>query len=705
MGLMGNLRNRAGLVIFVIGLAIVAFLLGDVVRSGSPLWMQKQNEVGSVNGDAIEYQDFNAQVEQAAYQFQQQMGGGETPQMKMYAVQQVWNQFVSKELLNSEIDKIGFTVGKQELNDLVTGPNPAPQIMQTFVNPQTGQFDRAYLNQVIEESKNGNAQIQGQWEALLENVKEQRLAEKYSNLLNTAVYVTALEAQDEYTAKNKLANFKYTLLDYSSINDADIKLTDADYKEFYEKHKNSFKNQEETRAIQYVLIDGTPTAKDKSATLENIQTLKTELIASTNDSLFAISNSDTKYPVTYYKKGQLSPALDSVIFSVSTGTTVGPYESNNAFEIAKVIDAKYSPDSVQVSHILLNPAVEGGVTQALAKADSIKALINKGGNFAALAVEFSQDPNSKTNAGELGTFTRGQLSGQLGEKFEDAIFTSNTGNIIVTESPMGVHILKIGKQVGNSKIVKLAIVDKVINAGKETTDAAYNKANAFFSEANAKNFTELAKKQNLDLQTANRVQAMDISINGTEVPRDLVKWAFEAKKDQVSDKIFESEDHFIIAKVTAINPKGIQPLDAIKGDITVGVTKLVKARMLKEKMNNAANGSSNIDQIAQKLGKNAIAVENIVLANPVIPGVALESTVIGTVFGLQPNKPSKAVDGTQGVYIVQVSSFVNPKELIESERKSQQKQMLNARQQRSWGTIFQALQNSANIDDNRIRFY
>lgn len=701
---MGNLRNRAGLVLFVIGLAIVAFLLGDIVRSGSPLWLQKQNEVGSVDGNSIEYADFNAQVEQASRQFQQQMGGAETPQMKMYAVQQVWNQFVSKELFDIEIDKIGLTVGKQELNDLVTGPNPSAQIVQTFVNPQTGQFDRAYLNQVINESKNGNVEVQSQWEALLENVRQQRLSEKYANLLNSSIYVTALEAQDEYTAKNKLANFKYTLLDYSSINDANIKLTDADYKEYYDKHKNSFKNLEETRSLEYVLIDGKPTKADTAAVLQNIQTLKTELLSSTNDSLFVITNSDNKYPVTYYNKGQLSPALDSVIFNVPAGTTVGPFASNNAFEIAKVLNVKYSPDSIQVSHIVLNPAAEGGVTKALEKADSIKNLIIKGDNFGALALEFSQDPNSKANGGEMGTFTRGQLS-QLGEKFEETVFTSKSGDIIVTESQLGVHILKIGKQVGNSKIVKVAVLDKVINSGKETTDAAYKKANAFFSEANSKNFAEVAKKQNLNLSSAERIQAMDIAINGTEVPRDLVRWLFEAKKDQVSDKIFETNDNFIIAKLTAINPKGILPLEAVKKDITLGVMSLVKARMLKEKMNNALKGSSNIDQVAQKIGKNAIAVQNIVLANPVIPGVALESTVIGTVFGLQPNKPSKAIEGTQGVYAVQVTSFVNPKELIETERKAQQKQMLQTKQQRSLGSIFQALKNVADIDDNRIRFY
>src|SRR5690606_24834287 len=149
MGIMGNLRNRAGLVIFVIGLAIVAFLLGDIIQSGTPFWAKKQNEVGSVNGEAIDYIAFNQQVDQMSMMYQQQMGGMETPQIRSFAMQQVWNQFISQNLINGEIKKIGLTVGKNEFNELITGPNPSPQILQNFTNPQTGQFDRNFLNQVI----------------------------------------------------------------------------------------------------------------------------------------------------------------------------------------------------------------------------------------------------------------------------------------------------------------------------------------------------------------------------------------------------------------------------------------------------------------------------------------------------------------------------------------------------------------------------
>jgi len=703
MGIMSFLRNRAGVILTgAMGFAIIAFLLGDVVKTGTPFWAKSRNQVGEINGNSIDYQSFNQQVEQTAEGFRQQMGGGSiNPQMKTYAVQQVWNQFISKEILGTEVEKIGLSVGKSELNDLVSGVNPSYQIVQAFTNPETGQFDRAQLNGFIQQvgSLAANNPAAQQWEQLLEAVSEERLSTKYTTLLNNSVYVTSLEANDEYQQRNKLANFKYVLLDYADVKDADVKLTDADFKEYYNQHKNGFKNQEETRSIEYAIFDASPVAKDTAEVLAVVQKLKTDLIASTNDSLFAATNSENKYPYTYFKKGQVSPALDSVIFNVAAGTTVGPFLSNGVYELAKVMDTKFSPDSVKASHILLNPTAEGGLDKAKAKADSIKGLLAKGESFSALAVQFSQDPGSKNLGGDLGTFARGRMV----PEFENAAFNGKPGDISITTTQHGVHIIKIENQIGNSKVVKAAIVDKAILSGRETINSANDKANKFLVEANAANFADVAKKLGAKTGTAANITGMDNALDGNEAPRELFRWAYEADKGDISDKTFETENSFIVVRLANISPKGILPLEAVKKEIEPAVKNQVKARLLAEKAKAASNGSASIDQIAQKLGKSAIPVENIVLANPVIPGVSLEYAVIGTVFGLQPNKPSAPVEGNQGVYVVQVNGFVNP--AAPTDLEAQKKQILAGKSQRAWGAIFSALQEKAAIVDNRVRFF
>jgi peptidyl-prolyl cis-trans isomerase D len=379
--------------VFAIGFAIVAFLLGDLMGSGVTIFGGNPNEIGQIDGESIDYQSFNSEVEANKNNMAQQMGGSISPQMTTYIVENVWNQNVSKKLLSEEIEKIGLNVGKNELNDLVSGQQPSQMLVPYFTNPETGEFDRAQLNIFLTniQSEPANSEQKQQWGYLLEGIKISRLQEKYNKLIENSVYVTALEAQEDFTQRNKLANFSYVLLDYSSIPDEDIQPTEADYKNYYNAHKAAYKNAEETRNMEFVIVTANPTHQDtlqvKSEIDERLEGLRT----AENDSLYAAINSETKYPIIYRKSGTLSPLLDSAIFAADKGEIVGPFLNNGVYEIAKVLDTRMSPDSVNASHILLNPAIEGGVDQAEAKADSLKKEVQSGQSFATLALEFGTD--------------------------------------------------------------------------------------------------------------------------------------------------------------------------------------------------------------------------------------------------------------------------------------------------------------------------
>lgn len=703
MGLMNYLRNRAGTVIVgFIGFAIVAFLLGDVISYGTPFWARHQNQVGSINGEAIDINAFNAQVDQTSEMFRQQMGGGTlSPQMKSWAVQQVWSQYLNRELLKSEVGRIGLSVGRTELNDLVQGDNPSMQIQQAFRNPQTGQFDRDQLNTFISQVNTlpQGHEAHGQWEALLQNIIDEQLSAKYTNLVNNSVYVTSLEANESYSQRNKLANFEYVLLDYQSVPDGDVTITEQDYKEYYNENKGVFKNPEETRSLEYVVFDASPTAQDTARVQTTIDELKTQLAETKTDSLFAAVNSDTKYPYIFRKQGELGPALDTLVFDAPVGTTVGPVLANGRFEIAKVVESQVGPDSVKASHILLNPATEGGADKAAAKADSIKGLIEKGESFAALAIQFSVDEGSKINGGELGTFGRGMMV----PAFENAAFGAKKGEVVIATSQFGIHIIKVEDQIGSSRFVKAAIIDKQINSGRETLEAAYRKATQFFGEVGNADFEETATKQELSVLKAEDVNAMETMLMGTEVPRDLMRWAFDADKGDVTDKIYESDNHYVVARLTGIRKAGQLPLEAVKSDMEDVVRNRVKAKKLIAQASEAANGATGIAQIGQKLGKTPALAENIVFANPVIPGVAQENAVVGTVFGLQPKQPSKPIRGSQGVYVIEVTGFVNPE--APSDLTAQKQQLSQSLSQRIWSLAFQALQDKADVVDNRARFF
>ena len=694
MGLMTFLRNRAGsILVFAIGFAIVAFVVGDAINVGKPFWAANQKTVGSVDGKDISIDEFGPKVEQNLNQFKQQYGGSANAQMTSMAVDQAWNAELASVLLTKEYDRLGLTVSDDELLDLLQGQNPSPLIRQYFANPKTGEIDRVTLINFL---KSKEPQAISQSNTLQGEIRNQALQTKYSNLLRNSVYVTSLEATDEYTNRNKLANFKYVSLDYAGVPDASVKLTDADYSNYFDQNKARFNNPQETRSFEYVTFSISPTAADSLAIKTQIDKIAADFRVSKNDSLFAAINSDVKVPYTFITKGKLDPAVDSAVFALPAGSYYGPKLSGNSYKLIKVIDTRFSPDSVKASHILIDPAKVGGENIALKLADSLKGLVLKGGNFAELAKNYSVD-GSKDNGGQLPVFARGAMV----PEFENAAFDGKAGDIKVVKSQFGYHVMKIEKQIGSSKVAKLAYIEKNLAASSKTQAAAYKSASNFLDEAKGNDFDKLAQQKGLKTTVADKIVATQGFAPGLDSPRKLIQDAYAAGKGSVLPEIYTMTNAYVVARLTDVKPKGALKLDAVKTEIKPMVLNQVKAKMLKEKFDKA--GKASLDQIASKLSLTVNPVQNIVLANPVIPGVAQENALVGSVFGSQPGKISSPIEGDRGVYVFTVDGFTNPAPIANMFK--QKESMLLSIAQRSLGAAFQALQDNAKIKDNRVKFY
>ncbi len=703
MGIMSFLRNRAGIIIVgAIGFAIIAFLVSDAVQMGGSFMHANQTEVGEVDGVAISILEFNEQVELNTNNFKQQMGQSSLdPQMTSYIIENTWNQSVSKILMDKEISRLGLQVSKNELNDLVSGKNPDPQIIQNFGDPKTGQLNRMQLNAFLDNVKAqpGSSPVSQQWTAFLVNIRENKLAQKYNNLVKNSLYVTTLEAREDYNQRNKLANFSYVNFDYSSLPDNQAKITEQDYKDYYNENKYRFKNPTENRSFEYIVFDANPSKADSAEVKTMVDKIAAEFKASTNDSLFVSINSEAKLPISYLRKGQLEPELDSAVFNSFKGAFIGPVFLNGIYKMVKVLDLKVGPDSVKASHILINPATEGGLDKARAKADSIKNLISNGASFAELAAKFGTDA-SKDSGGELGTFARGAMV----PAFEEAVFNGNTGDLKVITTQFGVHVIRINSQIGSSRVARVAIVDKSLSTSNKTQQEAYSKATAFLSAAkDAKSFDSESKKSGYQKLVADNVTPTQSAIQGLDNPREMIRWVFGADKGDVSNQVFEMGNKFAVARVIDVFEEGTLSLDQVKKQIEPLVLKQVKAHILLEKMNKALSGSTSIDQVAQKAGRAVTPVQNIVFANPVVPGIAQENKLVGTIFGSQPGKLSQPVEGENGIYVFVVNGFSNPAPLTNAFK--QKVQVSQGLAQRAPGEAFKVLRDKAEIKDNRVKFF
>lgn len=697
MGLMTFLRNRAGLLIGAIGFAIVAFLVGDAISVGRPFWESSQKVVGSVDGEDINIEQFSAKVEQSLSQFRQQYGNSVNPQMTAMAVDNVWQGELANILLNKEYERLGLIVSDTELKDLISGTNLSPVIVQYFGNQQTGEVNRAdVINTLKQASK--NPQAKQQLDMLEAEIERQALQQKYSKVISNSIYVTSLEAIDEHSNRNKLASFRYISLDYASVPDATVKLTDADYSDFYNEHKSEFVNPSETRAFEYVSFSVDPTKEDSLNIKNQVNKLAAEFRTAANDSLFSALNSDVKVPYTFMTKGRLDASVDSALFALPAGSFYGPVFSGNSYKLAKVVATRISPDSVKASHILLDPARLGGVDKAKKMADSLKALVENGANFATLASQYSVD-GSKDQGGDLGTFSRGQMV----PEFENASFDGKPGDLKIVTSQFGVHLIKIHSQVGSSKVAKIAYIEKNLISSNKTKDAAYRKASNFLNEVKGDNFRALAQQKGYTVGVADNVTANQGFAPGLDNPRQIIRDAFNTDGGDVLKEVYQMDNAYVVAKLTAIRPKGTLSLEAVKKDIEPRVRNAVKAKMLAENMEKALKGTNSIEQLGQKLSKQPVPVQNLVFANPILPGAAQENMLVGTVFGSQVGKLSGAIKGQTGVYAFILDGFTSPAPLANTYK--QKEMMMQSISQRALVSAFQALQDKSDIKDNRVKFY
>ena len=698
MGIMGYLRERMGKILAIsIGFSLFIFVALDVAKSGGSFFKEDRNVLGEVAGEQIKLDEFTKKVDQSSAQFKQGGQGSLSPQITSYVQENVWNIMLRQALLTKEVDRVDVQVGPDELNSMIEGNNPDQQIVRAFSDPKTGQYDKARVLNFLQQLPKLSPDVQSQWAAFVDDLADSKLSAKYVSLVSNGLYVNALDAKDEYMSKNKIVNFKYVALPYTSIPDNKVTVTDDDYKSYYDAHKTEFNNPNESRTFDFVSFNAAASKDDSAAIKQQADKIVAGFKTSTDDSLFVQENAETKTNPVFVHKGRLgNPKLDSVMFSAEKGFIYGPYLANGSYNVAKLIDSHTEPDSVKARHILIDTTAIG-TKKALAKADSLKKLIEGGKSFADLAKLYSVDKGSAEKGGDLPTFARGTMVAP----FEEAAFSGKKGDLKIVQSQFGVHLIQIEDTKGSSKVAKVAVVDLPIRASSTTQTAIYSKAQGFLASLTKDNFDQQVKKDGLKKQTATDVSGTAASVIGIASARDLVRWAFGADKGDISDKVYIEGDQYIVARLIQIKPKGTLSLEDVKKQIQPMVLNQVKGKQLTAKLQLALSGSTAIDQVAQKAGATVMPIQNMVFANPVIPGSAAEYKLIGTVFGSQPGKLSKPIAGQAGVYVFDIDSFTNPPALTDALRIKQQ--LGQALMQRADSEIFDALKDKANVKDYRAK--
>ncbi|WP_333808918.1 peptidylprolyl isomerase [Flavobacterium sp.] len=685
MAVLSKIRQRSFFLIIIIALALFSFVLADVIQSGT--FGSGASDVGSVNGTDIEAQQFMQNVAMIEKQGQ----GTSTTQ----AMNSAWEQEVRRIILSEEFDKLGLKIGSEQLiNVIKQNPNLAqnPQ----FLNA-AGQFDENKFKEFLKGIKNAPDQTQWlQWKEFEANIERFAVEQMYNTMIKSGVYTTKAEGKFQYQLENDKADFDYVTVAFSTVNDDQVKVSDAEIIDFMKKSPKKYKS-DNTTSIDFVLVENKPSKEDEQAMLSSIGEVKVKFDSVVNVGEFVNANSDIKFDSTYLAKKDLPLDYQEALFNLPIGGVYGPYVFNGHQCISKMIKRKANA-SAKASHILIafKGAERSSATrtkeeaQALANDLLAQAKANPA-NFAMLAMTNSDDPGSKNNGGEYDNITPGQMT----PKFNDFVFNNPAGTIGLVETEFGFHVMKVSEKYD---AVLMGTVAQKIQPSEATIDAIYTKASQLEADANENSdFAALAKKAGLEVIPATNLKGYDEYVQGIGSQREIVRWSFN-KDTEVGDvRRFEVPQGFVIAKLKDKNTSGLLPIDIAKQSVEPIIRNQKKAEIIKKKMAGAS-----LEAVAKASGASVQPALGVSLKMPVLPNIGSEPKVVGKAFGLAAGKTSEIIEGNSGMFMVRAKAVTKAPGVPSYTTYITQERAQN--QSYAISKVFTALKDKADIKDNRANF-
>jgi peptidyl-prolyl cis-trans isomerase D len=714
MSIIQVIRERAAWLVFgLIALSLIGFLLMDAFVGKSRLFGTRSTVVGVINGEKIEYNDFQKQVSDQEDRYKAQ-GYPVNEGMQQNIRDGVWRQMVEEAVLDENYSKLGLDVSDKEINDMLVGPNAIPDIKQAFTDPKTGVFNAQaaaeQINQLRNIYKAGTKKADKNYEGArrffeesLPQIIKMRLREKYTALLANSAYVPKWMIEKMNTDNSLKASISYVNTPYFSIPDSSVKVSDEEINAYVGQHPDQYK-QEESRSIAYVTFDASPSPGDSAKLRQQLTDLAKEFATATSAEAFlGRVGTDQQYYDHYIPKSKIQVPNKDSIFALSKGDVFGPYLDGGSYTVAKLIDVKTLPDSVRARHILVQTADRNGQplmedSVARKKIDSIKNLIDHGARFDSVAAKLSDDAESKVKGGDLGYFA----SDRMVPEFADFCFNGKVGEKKIVKSQFGYHYIEIMDQKNFEPAYKIAYLSRKIETSQETDQAASGLASQFAGESrDAKSFDDNIQKEHLQKLVAPDITPSEYSVPGLGLNRKLVQWIYESDLGNVSEP-FTVGDKYVVALLTEINKPGTMTAAKARNLVEPILRNKKKAAQIMAKLGTPAT----LEAASASSGQTVMHADSILFASPYIPNVGQEGKVIGASFDKQlTGKPaSPPIAGNGGVFVIKVenvSAMSNPNADLQQQRFMQEQQQ----KARISNTLVDALRKMAKVEDDRGKFF
>ncbi|NLJ01017.1 MAG: hypothetical protein GX371_07700 [Bacteroidales bacterium] len=709
MATLQKIRDRGALLVIVVGVALLAFVLGDLLTSGSTFLGRARDKAFVVNGEVITTQQYADKITE--FEEFQKMVSGQTSldeNMTSQIREAVFQQIVRERLLGDQAKKLGLVVSKAEINDLVHGEAISPILQQLpfFVDPETGVFSRSalieFLNVINIPSPNPQEQAlvdqyKSLWLFIEDMVRTQRLEEKYITLLSNAVVINDVEAKTHFDLSQQNADMVIAMQSYFTVPDSLVSVTGKEIKAYYDAHKESYRLEAPLVKLSYFMKEIVPSDEDFAEVEAESHVAYEQLQNATNPAVVVADYSETPYRDVYLGETLFTPSQLDFARSASINEMYGPVREEDSFQVFKLIDRVTAPDSVRLLMMgVPAPTTVGQDSLVTQFVDSIYNVIREGESFSRVANEL----NPASNGGDVGWAREIDLI-SFGADAVRTIFNAPVGEPIKITVPGQQLILQVEEKTRPVAKYKLAVIDMPVLPSEKTSNNIDNELNQFVAMDNVgAEFSELASERGYMVMPNMSFSANDFSLAQVPNSRQVITWAANEKKMGTVRK-FDLTNLRIVARVDQVIPAGTTPLSEVSESIRMQLINQKKAEHIINDLKES--NLSSIDAYASVMNTTADTVQFVNFNTRNITGIGFEP-MLNAVSAFAPlHTVVGPVKGNMGVYVAEVATRTEGTESYNAEE--QKLEMMNNNAYRLQMQSIEVLKNRLGVEDNRFRFF
>ena len=361
---LNDIRKKSGLLIIVIGVAMLGFILTDLMNSGSSLFQKGQNTLLKVDDKKIMFTNFEMELENNInMKFMSSLGTVNiTEEQRQSERDLLFDKTIENILLEQKLKQSGVNVGDKESWDLISGEYTGNQsnLFGFFFREQTESGDwKQYSPELIKnwiQMGSDNSQWP-RYRFFKENEIRDKKIKKYISCVSSGLYATNDNAQNYYVNQTKSSSGRYVLIS-SNSKDLDFSPSNKEINDYYKNNIEDYVNVP-IRAITYFSYALDPSEDDKKLILTKVTNLisdrkifnkrtneeEVELgFKNTNDiESFISMYADNEYKVNVFSKDEFNEIFVNKTFNENV---IQPYLEKGICKMARVIDR--TKDSISV---------------------------------------------------------------------------------------------------------------------------------------------------------------------------------------------------------------------------------------------------------------------------------------------------------------------------------------------------------------------